>query len=71
MVNETFLESVREETPGFNDEIERAWKLALAHLSVAMTNEDHTSVSPPSSMKQSYEELKSILYKSGEGKSKE
>jgi hemoglobin-like flavoprotein len=67
LVNEMLLQSLRYESPEFTIETELAWKLALNHLTVAMLND---SVMKPdeeySSMRESYQHIKSLLFKVSE-----
>jgi hemoglobin-like flavoprotein len=64
LVNEMLLQSIREESANFDDQTELAWKLALNHLTVAMLNDsDEKPDAEYLSMRQSYEHIKSLLFK--------
>lgn len=64
LVNEILLESIRLESPGFSLAAERAWKLALNHLTFAMidkragdTRPDHMTIA------ESYQHIRSLLFR--------
>jgi hemoglobin-like flavoprotein len=64
LVNEMLLQSIREESANFDDQTELAWKLALNHLTVAMLNDSNENPDGEYlSMRQSYEHIKSLLFK--------
>jgi hemoglobin-like flavoprotein len=64
--NEILIESIREELADkFSPEIDRAWRLALDHLTTAMTSENIPVEPHPQhkSMRDSFNFIKSLLFK--------
>ena len=63
--NELLLNSIREELRGsFPTEAERAWKLALNHLTVAMlSNHSVGEDSSQETLRDSYQHIRSLLFK--------
>ncbi len=63
LVNGILLESIRLELPEFSADAERAWKLALNHLTLAMIG-GGTNVAPDhETMADSYQHIRSLLFR--------
>lgn len=64
LVNTILMESIRLESPDFPPEAERAWKLALNHLTFAMIDRSAgTHPSDHETMAESYQHIRSLLFK--------
>jgi len=62
--NALLLRSIQEESgPNFTSEMETAWKLALNHLTVAMLSKHSPSDSPFETMRDSFQHIRSLLFK--------
>lgn len=61
LVNEVLLDSIKTESPEFSYETEVAWRSALGHLTASMIGGSSEHAALPSTMRESYQEIKSIL----------
>ena len=63
IVNDVLLDAIRDESPEFGNEIAMAWKMALNHLTVAMLSSPKTAAMSHETMRESFQHIKSLLFK--------